>query len=106
MGFFPHRLINELCLASFAMRGYNCPPGYIIGHDGSEVLTNDVKTKVDSGSTPGGGKNVLFIYIKHIGFNPNQRKCAGQLVDKFPMRSRVPAIQETGSSEDKGAYTH
>jgi len=106
MGFFPHRLINELCLASFAMRGYNCPPGYIIGHDGSEVLTNDVKTKVDTGSTPGGGKNVLFIYIKHIGFNPNQRKCASHLVDKLPMRSRVPAIQETGSSEDKGAYTH
>jgi hypothetical protein len=71
MGFFPHRLIDELCLASFAMRGYNCPPSYIIGHDCCEVLTNDVKTKVDTCSTPSGGKDVLFVYIKHIGLNPN-----------------------------------
>ncbi len=105
MGFFPHRLFNELCLASFAMRGYNCPTSYIIGHDGSEVLTNDVKTKVDTGSAPGGGKDVLFIYIKHIGLNPNQRKCASHLVDKPPMCSRAPAIQETGGSEDKRSYT-
>jgi hypothetical protein len=105
MGFFPHRLINELCLTSFAMRGYNCPPSNVIGHDCSEVLTNDVKTKVDTGSAPGGGKDVLFVYIKHIGLNPNQRKCASHLVDKLPMRSSVPAIQEAGSSEDKRAYT-
>jgi hypothetical protein len=105
MGFFPHRLINELCLPSFAMRRYNCPPSNIVGHDGSEVLTNDVKTEVDTGRTPGGGKDVLFVYIKHIGLNPNQRKCASHLVDKLPMRSRVPAIQETGSPEDKRPYT-
>ena len=72
MGFFPHRLIDELCLTAFAMRGYNCPPSYIIGHHCSEVLTNDVReTKVDTGSTPGGGKDVLFVYIKHIGLNPD-----------------------------------
>jgi hypothetical protein len=105
MGFFPHWLIDELCLASFAMWGYNCPPSYIIGHDCSEVLANDVKTKVDTGSTPGGSKDVLFVYIKHIGLNPNQRKCASHLVDKLPMRSSVPAIQETGCSEHKRAYT-
>ena len=62
MGFFPHRLINELCLASFAMRGYNCPPSYIIGHDCSEVLTNDVKTKVDTGSTS------TSAFLAFIGF--------------------------------------
>jgi hypothetical protein len=105
MGLFPHRLINELCLASLAMRGYNCPPSYIIGHDCSEVLTNDVKTKVDTRGTPGGGKDVLFVYIKHIGLNPNQRKCASHLVDKLPMCRRLPAIQKTCSSEDKRAYT-
>src|ERR1700689_8714 len=105
MGFPPHRLINELCLTSFAMRGYNRPPSYIIRHDCSEVLTNDVKTKVDTGSTPGGGKNVIFVYIKHIRLNPNQRKFASHLVDKLPMRSRVPAIQETGCSENKCACT-
>jgi hypothetical protein len=105
MGLFAHRLINELCLTSFAMRGYNCPPSYIIGHDCSEVLTNDVKTKVDTGSTPRGSKDVLFVYIKHIGLNPNQGKCVSHLVDKLPMRSSAPAIQETGSSENKRAYT-
>ena len=105
MGFFPHRLINELCLTSFAMWGYDCPPSYIIGHDCSEVLTNDVKTKVDTGGTPGGGKDVLFVHIKHIGLNPNQRKCASHLVDELPMRSRAPAIQQAGRSEDKRAYT-
>jgi hypothetical protein len=25
-----------------------------------------VKTKVDTGSTPGGGKDVLFVYIKRV----------------------------------------
>jgi hypothetical protein len=76
------------------MGGNNQSAGYFVGYNGSEVLTDDVETKVDTGSNASGCQDVLFVYIEHIGLKLNERKRVSQLVRISPMcRRALPFIR-------------
>jgi hypothetical protein len=70
---FSHGLVDELRLTALAVRRDHQVSCNVIGYDCSKILTNDVKAKIDTGSSPGRSQDVFFVYIQHIGLDADLR---------------------------------
>jgi len=61
---FSHGFVDELRLTTLAVRRDHQVSRNRIGNYCSKVLANDVKAKIDAGSSPGRSEDVFLIYIQ------------------------------------------
>src|SRR5579859_7946881 len=96
-----HWLIDELRLTTFAVRRDHQVSRHVIGYGCSKILTDDVKAKIDAGSSPGRSQDVFFIYIQRIRHDFDLRIQLAQLFAKLPMSCCASAIQKAGGCQHK-----
>src|SRR5580692_4769954 len=96
-----HGFVDELRLTTLAVRRDHQVSCNIVGYDCSKILTDNVKAKIDTGSTPGRSQDVFLVYIQHIGLDFDLRIELAQLIAELPMSCCPPVIQKASGCEHK-----
>ena len=61
-----HRQVDELRLATVAVRRHDHAPGDRVRHRAALVLAHDVQAEVDAGCGPGAGEDVAVLDVEHV----------------------------------------
>ncbi len=83
-------------MAAVAVRRNDESARHMIGDRGAKVAAHEVQAQIQSRGAAGGGENVPFIHIQHIGIDSNLRITAMQGLGVAPMSRRPPAIEQAG----------
>src|ERR1700704_1054992 len=96
------RLVDELRLPTLAVRRHDESPSYLVCREPPKILTDNVKTQVDSRRAACRGENVALVNIKDVRLQNDGGERLTQLLDVSPVGGGTPAMQESrcGQNED------
>lgn len=93
------RTLDELRLASFAVRRHHQAARHLIGHQSSEILPNNMQTQIDPGGAAGRGQYCSFVNVEHIRLYLDIRVHTGQLAGITPVCGGAFPVEEAGGGD-------
>ena len=98
-----HGCLDELGLATVAVRRHDHAPGDGVGDVGAVVVAHDVEAQVDGGGGAGRGHHVAVDDVEDVRLHADRREPLGEQVGVHPVGGGPAAVEQAGVGEQERA---
>jgi len=101
-----HGALNELGLATLAVRRHDHAAGDARGGLNAVVPADQVQAQVDPGRHTGAGGHRSVVDVEHSAIDLNTRVASGELQSIPPVRGRPPPVEQARGGQGKCTGAH